>query len=84
LEDLHRGLFITAAAMVLAGSVVGLTGLGLGGVAVIASARRWRRRVDLPAGQIAKLKWEQARTAASAGAGAWRDADAPRSIKTSP
>jgi hypothetical protein len=30
-------------------------------------------RADLTAGQVAKLKWEQARAAAGAGAGAWRD-----------
>jgi hypothetical protein len=84
LQDVHRGLFIAAAAMLLAGSVIGLTGLGLGGAAVIASGRRWHRRVDLPANEIAKLKWEQARAAASAGAGAWRDAEAAGGLKTSP
>ncbi|MFD2419764.1 hypothetical protein [Amycolatopsis pigmentata] len=74
-EDIHWGLLIAAAATLLAGSVIGLTGLGLGAAAVIASGKRWYRRVDLPANQIAKLKWQQARAAAGAGAGAWRDAE---------
>ena len=83
LQDLPRGTLIAAAAL-LAGSVTGLAGFGLCGAAVIAAGRRWYRRVDLPPQHIANLKWQQAKAAAGAGAGAWRDTEkkySPRSLQ---
>jgi hypothetical protein len=50
---------------------------------LIAATRRWYRRADLAPQQLANLKWQQARAAADAGAGAWREVEktryAPRS-----
>lgn len=74
-EDLHRGMFVAAVALMLAGAAVGTAGLAVAGVAVVASGRRWSRRVEMRPADLARLKWGQARTAAGAVAGAWRDAD---------
>jgi hypothetical protein len=74
-KDIHRGMFITAVVMVLVGTVVGMAGLAVAGTAVIASGRRWSRRVELSFYDLAKLKLGQARAAAGSVAGAWRDAD---------
>ena len=52
-------------ALVVAGSVLGVIGFALSG-------RRWYCRADLPPDQLARLKWEQGKAAAGAGAGAWR------------
>jgi hypothetical protein len=84
LQDLHRGTLIAAAALVVAGSGLVVIGVALSGVAVVVAGRRWYRRADLPPNQLAMLKWEQAKAAAGAGAGAWRVAEeekyAPRSL----
>jgi hypothetical protein len=85
LQDLNRGTLIAAAALCVIGSVLGLVGLALAAAAVAAAGQRWYRRADLPPGQLARLKWEQAKAAAGAGAGAWRTAEqehyTPRSGK---
>lgn len=43
--------------------------------AVVAAARRWYRRADLAPQDLANLKWQQAKAAVGAGAGAWRDTE---------
>ena len=75
LQDLNRGMLVMAAALVVAGCVLGASGFALGAAAVVAAGRRWYQRADLTPNQLAKLKWEQARAAAGAGAGAWRDTE---------
>lgn len=74
-QDLPREALAAAALLVGLGSVLGLTGLAVGAVAVAGAWRRWYRRADLPASELARLKWEQAKAAAGAGRGAWRDTE---------
>jgi hypothetical protein len=75
LHDLNRGMVVLAAALVVAGCVIGASGFGLAAAAAVGAGRRWYRRADLTPNQLAKLKWEQARAAGGAGAGAWRDTE---------
>jgi hypothetical protein len=75
LQDLPRGLLISAGALLAVASVTGLAGFAMCAAAVMAATRRWYRRVDLPPHHIANLKWQQAKAAAGAGAGAWRDTE---------
>ena len=85
LQDLNRGMVVAAAALVVAGGVLGATGFALGAAAVVLAGRNWYRRADLTPNQLARLKWEQARAAAGAGAGAWRYTEvarySPRSVR---
>jgi len=78
LDDLNRGMLVAAAALVVVGGALGATGFALGAAEVASAARRWYRRADLSPNQLARLKWEQARAAAGAGAGAWRDTEVAR------
>jgi hypothetical protein len=86
LQDLDRRMLIAAAALCAIGSIIGLSGLTLAFGAVIGAGRRWYRRADLPAHQLARLKWEQAKAAAGAGAGAWHVTEqekySPRSARS--
>ncbi|HEX3593425.1 MAG TPA: hypothetical protein VHV74_27690 [Pseudonocardiaceae bacterium] len=77
-QDMHRGLFVAAAALAAAGAVLGLAGLAVGAAAVVVSGRRWTHRVDLSPNDLARLKWQQVRAAAGAGVGAWRDTEPAR------
>ena len=70
LDDINGKTVLTAALLVAVGGVVGAAGLVVACAAVVAAGRRWYKRVDLPASELARLKWEQARAAAGAGAGA--------------
>lgn len=75
LQDLNRGMLVAAALLVGAGSVLGMAGLAVGGAAVVTAFRNWYQRADLPPRELARLKWEQTKSAAGAGAGAWRDTE---------
>jgi hypothetical protein len=83
LQDLNRGLLIAAAVTLAVASMAGLAGFSMLSAVLIAATRRWYRRADLAPQQLANLKWQQARAAADAGAGAWREVEktryAPRS-----
>jgi hypothetical protein len=85
LNDVNRRTVLTAALLVGVGSIVGATGLLIACGTVVGACRRWYRRVDLPPNELARLKWQQARAAAGAGAGAWRDTESkmyvPRSVR---
>ena len=75
LNDIDRRTVLTAAVLMGVGGLVGAAGFLVAGGALAAAGRRWYRRVDLPPQEIAKLKWQQAKAAAGAGAGAWRDTE---------
>lgn len=74
-EDLPRGLLIVAAFLIGLGSLLGFAGLAVTAAAVASAGRRWYRRADLTPAELARLKWEQAKAAAGAGSGAWRDTE---------
>lgn len=85
LNDIDRRAVLIAALLVGVGGLVGAAGFLVAGGALVAACRRWHRRADLPPQDLAKLKWEQAKAAAGAGTGAWRDTESkmyvPRSAR---
>jgi uncharacterized damage-inducible protein DinB len=50
-----------------------MAGLTVAGSHVVAATRAWIKELETPPSQIAKLKWEQAKTAAASGANTWRE-----------
>jgi hypothetical protein len=78
LEDLNRGMLTAAVVLIGVGSVLGMAGLAVSGAAAVAAFRNWCQRADLPPRELARLKWEQTKKAAGAGAGAWRDTERSR------
>ena len=75
LQDLPRELLAVAAVLIGAGGALGLAGLGVGAAALATAGRRWYRRADLTPGELVRLKLEQAKAAAGAGSGAWRETE---------
>jgi hypothetical protein len=59
---------------ILAGirAVVAMAGVAVAGTHVVASTRAWIKELETPPGQLARLRWEQAKTAAAAGTATWR------------
>jgi hypothetical protein len=85
LEDIDRRTVLVAALLAGAGGLLAVAGFSVACAALVAGARRWYRRVDLPPNELARLKWEQARAAVSAGAGAWQETESknyvPRRVR---
>jgi hypothetical protein len=75
MNDVNRKTVLAAALLMAVGGLVGVAGLLVFSGAVVGACRRWYGRVDLAPNELAKLKWEQAKAAAGASAGAWRDTE---------
>ncbi len=58
--------------MVGIGGLLGFAGIALVGSALVSATQRWVQQLELPPSEIAKLKWQQARAATTAGARAWQ------------
>lgn len=70
--QLSSGPLITGGVLIGVGAVVALVGLAVAGSHLVAATRRWAGELETPPGQIARLKWEQAKSAAASGADTWR------------
>jgi hypothetical protein len=55
------------------GAVVALVGVAVAGGHVVAATKAWISELETPPSQLARLKWEQAKSAANSGAATWRD-----------
>jgi hypothetical protein len=68
----NKGLLVAGGVLIGIGGLAGFTGMLLLSSALVSATRRWIQQLEQPPAQMAKLKWQQARAAASAGAQAWR------------
>ena len=60
------------------GGLLGFTGMLLVSSAIISAARQRVDQLEQPPSELAKLKWQQARAATTAGAKAWRNSPAAK------
>ena len=72
IPQLRSGPLIIGAALVGAGALAALAGWAVGATHVMSATRQWMRDMEVPPGELAKVKWAQARRAATAGAQAWQ------------
>jgi len=63
---------IVGACLIGAGSLIGLTGMIIGGTAMISAARQWFQELDVPPSEVVKQKYGQTKAATAAGASAWK------------
>jgi hypothetical protein len=71
--DVSAGPLIAGAVLIGAGAVLALAGLAISGSHVLSATRRWIQELEVPPSELARIKWEQARSAATAGATAWQN-----------
>jgi hypothetical protein len=71
--QLQSGPLITGGVLVGIGAAVALAGLAIAGSHVVAATRAWINELEIPPGELARLKWEQAKSAAASGASTWRE-----------
>ena len=78
--ELRIGPMITGAALVGGGSLIVLAGLAVAGSHLLLATRRLIRQMEVPPSEQARIKWSQARSAAVAGASAWRNGASAREV----
>jgi hypothetical protein len=61
------------AALIGAGVLIGLTGLIVGGTAMVSATRQWLGEMEVPPTEVVKQKLDQTKAATSAGASAWKE-----------
>jgi hypothetical protein len=76
--ELRTGPIITGASLFGAGALIALAGLAVGGTHLFSATRRWIREMEVPPSEQARIRWAQAKTAASAGAHAWQNGTSAR------
>ena len=62
---------IVGACLIGAGTIIGLTGMIVGGTAMLSATRQWFRELEVPPSEVVKQKWGQTKAATTAGATAW-------------
>jgi hypothetical protein len=69
---LRSGPFVAGGVLVGIGAVAAIAGAAVAGTHVVAATRAWIKELETPPDQLARLRWEQAKAAAVAGAATWR------------
>lgn len=70
--QLNATPMIVGIALIGAGTLIGLTGLVVGGTAMVSATRQWLGQLDEPPTEVVKHKLGQTKAATSAGASAWK------------
>ena len=71
--QVQSGPLITGGVLIGIGAMVALAGMVIAGSHVAAATRTWIKELEIPPGELARLKWEQAKTAAASGVTTWRE-----------
>lgn len=71
--ELSSGPLITGGVLIGIGAVVAAVGLAVAGTHLAVATRAWIKELETPPSELAKLKWEQAKSAATSGASTWRE-----------
>ena len=70
--QVRSGPLMTGGILIGIGAAITLAGVAVAGAHVLAVTRAWVKELETPPDQLARLRWEQAKAAAVAGASAWQ------------
>jgi hypothetical protein len=70
--QVRSGPLVVGGVLIGIGAVAAIAGAAVAGTHVVAATRAWMRELETPPDQLARLKWEQAKAAAAAGASTWQ------------
>jgi hypothetical protein len=71
--QLNTTPMVVGAALIGAGTLIGLSGLIVGGTAMASATRKWFRELEVPPSEVVKHKWGATKAATHAGASAWQE-----------
>jgi hypothetical protein len=67
--QVRSGPLVAGGILVGIGAVAAMAGAAVAGTHVVAATRAWIKELETPPGQLARLRWEQAKAAAAT----WRE-----------
>jgi len=70
--QVRSGPLVAGGILIGVGAVVAMVGVAVAGTHLAAATRAWIKELETPPDQLARLRWEQAKAAAAAGAATWR------------
>jgi hypothetical protein len=70
--QLQSGPLLAGGILIGIGAVAAFAGAVVAGTHIVTATRAWIRELETPPDQLARLKWEQAKAAAVAGASTWQ------------
>ena len=70
--QVRSGPLVIGGVLIGIGAMAAIAGVAVAGRHLIEATRTWVNDLETPPDQLARLRWEQAKAAASAGATAWR------------
>lgn len=71
--QVRSGPLMAGGILIGIGAVVAMAGAAVAGTHVVAATRAWMRELETPPDQLARLRWEQAKSAVAAGTTTWRE-----------
>ena len=70
--QVRSGPLVVGGILIGIGAVAAMAGAAVAGTHLVAATRAWIKELETPPDQLARLRWEQAKAAAAAGAATWR------------
>ena len=70
--EVRTGPLVAGGILIAVGTALAMAGVAVAGTHVVMATRAWVKELETPPGQLARLRWEQAKTAAAAGAASWQ------------
>jgi hypothetical protein len=71
--QLNSAPVIVGAVLIGVGGLIGMSGLIVGGTAIMSATRRWFRELEVPPSEVVKHKLGATKAATIAGASAWQE-----------
>jgi len=70
--EVKTGPLLAGGILLGVGAFLALAGVAVAGTHMVSATRAWMKELETPPSQLARLKWEQAKSAAAAGAANWQ------------
>jgi hypothetical protein len=71
--ELKSAPLVAGGILIGIGALAAIVGAAIAGTHVAQATRGWMNELETPPDELARLKWEQAKSAATAGAASWRE-----------
>lgn len=69
----RAGPLMASAVLAGVGTLLVMAGLAVGSSHLLSATRQWVRDMEVPPSELARVKWTQAKAAATAGTAAWQN-----------
>lgn len=71
--EVRSGPLMVGGILIGVGAVIAMAGMAVAGTHLVTAIRAWMKDLETPPDQLARLRWEQAKSAWAAGASNWQN-----------